>query len=175
MKNFTPLLLAIVLYSITPNNAFLNPSTLSTKSTFTTSSSTIPQPFTKKQTSTTTTTSTTTIQMSEILEDFLAGTDNTKREKENESYISQLQDRVERINAMESDIEELGDDELMAKIVEFRQRLMDGEDINGKIIEEAFAVVREAAWRVLELRHYDVQLMGGFILHEGRLAEMATG
>lgn len=110
-----------------------------------------------------------------VLEDFLAGTDNAKREKENESYISDLQTRVDRINAMEPDIEELGDDELMAKTEEFRKRLKDGEDINGKIIEEAFAVVREAAWRVLELRHYDVQLMGGFILHEGRLAEMATG
>jgi len=86
-----------------------------------------------------------------------------------------VQKRVERINALEATIEELGDDELQAKTQEFRERLAKGEDINGPILEEAFAVVREAAWRVLEMRHYDVQIMGGLILHDGRLAEMATG
>ncbi|KAL3908321.1 MAG: hypothetical protein SGILL_008526, partial [Bacillariaceae sp.] len=83
--------------------------------------------------------------------------------------------RVDTINKLEATIEELDDDELQAKTEEFRQRLRKGEDIDGKILEEAFAVVREAAWRVLELRHYDVQLIGGMILHDGNLAEMATG
>lgn len=109
------------------------------------------------------------------VEDFLAGTDNEKRKKENETYLANLQKRVEKINALEEEIEELGDDELLAKTTEFRKRLASGEDINGPIVEEAFACVREAAWRVLEQRHYDVQLMGGLILHDGRLAEMATG
>lgn len=110
-----------------------------------------------------------------VVEDFLAGTDNEKRKKENEKYIATLNQRVEKINALEPSVEDLGDDELVAKTNEFRSRLRKGEDINGPILEEAFAVVREAAWRVLEMRHYDVQLLAGMILHDGRLAEMATG
>mmetsp|Transcript_4079 Transcript_4079/g.7828 ORF Transcript_4079/g.7828 Transcript_4079/m.7828 type:complete len:1014 (+) Transcript_4079:168-3209(+) len=110
-----------------------------------------------------------------VVEDFLAGTDNEKRKKENEKYVETLNQRVGKINALEPSIEDLGDDELMAKTEEFRTRLKKGEDINGPILEEAFAVVREAAWRVLEMRHYDVQLLAGMILHDGRLAEMATG
>lgn len=109
------------------------------------------------------------------LEDMLKKTDDTNRKKNNDAYIESLQKRVEQINALEGEYEELGDDELAAKTDEFRKRLKQGEDVNGKILEEAFAVVREAAWRVLEQRHYDVQLLGGIILHEGRLAEMATG
>jgi len=105
----------------------------------------------------------------------MSGTDETLRSKSNIKYLSGLDQRVERINGLEEGIEELDDDELMAKTEEFRKRLKGGEDINGPILEEAFAVVREAAWRVLELRHYDVQLIGGLILHDGRLAEMATG
>eukprot|EP00804_Cyclotella_cryptica_P005226 CCRYP_018887-RD/>CCRYP_018887-RD protein AED:0.40 eAED:0.40 QI:0/-1/0/1/-1/0/1/0/446 len=95
--------------------------------------------------------------------------------KSNAAYLSTLQTRVENINGLEATIEELSDDELAAKTVEFRSRIANGEDVNGKLLEEAFAVVREAAWRVLEQRHYDVQLLGGLILHDGRLAEMATG
>jgi preprotein translocase subunit SecA len=81
-----------------------------------------------------------------VVEDFLAGTDNEKRKDKNEKYLATLTQRVERINALESKIEDLGDDELLAKTQEFKKRLKDGEDINGKILEEAFAVVREAAW-----------------------------
>ncbi len=81
-----------------------------------------------------------------MVEDFLAGTDNEKRKAENESYLSTVSKRVEKINALEPTIEDLGDDELLAKTAEFRQRLASGEDINGPILEEAFAVVREAAW-----------------------------
>jgi len=119
-------------------------------------------------------TSTTSIQMG-IMEDFMSGKDDSIRENANEEYIVELNKRVDSINDMEAVIEELEDEELVAKSAEFRKRLAGGEDINGKILEEAFAVVREAAWRVLELRHYDVQILGGLILHDGRLAEMATG
>ena len=110
-----------------------------------------------------------------VLEDFVESTDEKTRKAENEKYLAGLQKRVDRINELETSIEDLGDDELQAKTEEFKARLKKGEDINGSLLEEAFAVVREAAWRVLELRHYDVQLIGGLILHDGRLAEMATG
>jgi preprotein translocase subunit SecA len=83
---------------------------------------------------------------------------------------------VDRINALEDSIEALSDKQLRAKTAEFRERLRVGtESTVDDILEEAFAVVREAAWRVLELRHYDVQLLGGIALHECKLAEMATG
>jgi hypothetical protein len=81
-----------------------------------------------------------------MVEDFLAGTDNEKRKAENEVYVANLAKRVDKINQLEPTIEDLGDDELLAKTAEFRKRLADGEDINGPIMEEAFAVVREAAW-----------------------------
>lgn len=135
-----------------------------------------------------------------IMENFLTGQDSSARGKENQKYLKSLQPRIDRINELEETIEELDDEELAAKTEEFRKRLAQGEDTNGPLLEEAFAVVREAAWyvvkkgfsamnaksnkrvsflsiyrRVLELRHFDVQLMGGIILHEGRLAEMATG
>mmetsp|Transcript_26199 Transcript_26199/g.55218 ORF Transcript_26199/g.55218 Transcript_26199/m.55218 type:complete len:1005 (+) Transcript_26199:58-3072(+) len=110
-----------------------------------------------------------------FMEEFMTGRDDQTRKAANEKYLAELQKRVERINELEASIEELGDDEMVAKTEEFRKRLAKGEDINGQILEEAFAVVREAAWRVIEQRHYDVQLLGGLILHDGRLAEMATG
>jgi len=116
----------------------------------------------------------TSLQMN-IVNDFITEKDASRRAADNTKYIAELQKRVESINAMEPEIEDLGDDELAAKTKEFRERLAKGEDINGKILEESFAVVREAAWRVLEQRHYDVQILGGLILHDGRLAEMATG
>lgn len=85
-----------------------------------------------------------------VVEDFMAGTDRETRKKENESYLADLNKRVDRINALEPTIEDLGDDELVAKTAEFRRRLVEeGEDINGPILEEAFAVVREAAWYVI--------------------------
>jgi len=111
-----------------------------------------------------------------IVEEFITSTDAKTRQSNNEAYINELQKRVDTINELEADIEELSDEELQAKTQEFKTRLSDKkEDINGPILEEMFAVVREAAWRVLELRHYDVQLLGGLILHDGGLAEMATG
>jgi SecA DEAD-like domain len=81
-----------------------------------------------------------------IMEDFIVGRDQSVRERENRDYLAQLQKRVDAINAWEPTIEELSDEELAAKTEEFRQRLVDGENINGPLLEEAFAVVREAAW-----------------------------
>lgn len=83
-----------------------------------------------------------------IMEDFLTGQDKSTREKENKKYLEALQERVNRINALEAGIEELDDDELVAKTREFRERLASGEDLNGNLLEEAFSVVREAAWYV---------------------------
>lgn len=119
--------------------------------------------------------------MSSILDDlFNPSSSKTKEEiqKENKGYLDTLQKKIQKINELEATIEELDDEELQAKTIEFRERLKSGKDdvlTSDALIEEAFAVVREASWRVLELRHYDVQLMGGLILHDGRLAEMATG
>jgi preprotein translocase subunit SecA len=83
-----------------------------------------------------------------VMEDFITGQDNTKRVAANKVYLEQLQQRVKKINALEGIIEELDDDKIQAKTLEFRQRLASGEDINGPILEEAFAVVREASWYV---------------------------
>ncbi len=81
-----------------------------------------------------------------FVEDFMSGTDKKTRETANAKYLATLQERVDKINALEAQIEELGDDELTAKTEEFKKRVASGEDINGPILEEAFAVVREAAW-----------------------------
>jgi preprotein translocase subunit SecA len=82
------------------------------------------------------------------MEEFLTGQDSSKRASDNEKYMASQQERVLKINALEVDVEELGDDELEAKTTEFRERLAKGEDLNGPLLEEAFAVVREAAWYV---------------------------
>jgi preprotein translocase subunit SecA len=92
----------------------------------------------------------------------------------NEREISRLRKMANRINALEPDMEQLTDEQLQAKTVEFRERLANGEKLD-KLLYEAFAVVREASKRILGQRHFDVQLMGGIVLHEGRVAEMKTG
>src|SRR5690606_25034711 len=81
---------------------------------------------------------------------------------------------VARVNALEPDMQALSDDALRAKTDEFRQRHADGESLD-QLLPEAFAVVREAGRRVLGMRHFDVQLIGGIVLHQGRIAEMRTG
>ncbi|HOI41536.1 MAG TPA: preprotein translocase subunit SecA [Elusimicrobiales bacterium] len=81
---------------------------------------------------------------------------------------------VERINALEEETARLSDEQLRARTAEFRERLAKGESLDS-ILPEAFATVREAARRVLKMRHYDVQLVGGIILHQGKIAEMRTG
>jgi hypothetical protein len=82
-----------------------------------------------------------------LVEDFVSSSDQKTRQVANDKYLQELQQRVDKINAWETTIEELEDDELQAKTKAFQQRLVQGkEDINGPLLEEAFAVVREAAW-----------------------------
>jgi len=92
----------------------------------------------------------------------------------NERLLKQLQRNVERINQLEDDIQSLTDDELKGKTAEFRRRIEDGETVDD-LLPEAFAVVRETSMRTLGLRHFDVQLIGGMVLHQGKIAEMKTG
>eukprot|EP00879_Flechtneria_rotunda_P002411 GHRR01002607.1.p1 GENE.GHRR01002607.1~~GHRR01002607.1.p1 ORF type:complete len:645 (+),score=188.08 GHRR01002607.1:97-2031(+) len=86
----------------------------------------------------------------------------------------QYQDRVDVINALEPAMQAMSDDQLRAKTQEFKRRVQNGQSLDS-ILPEAFAVVREASRRVLGLRPFDVQLIGGMILHEGQIAEMRTG
>jgi preprotein translocase subunit SecA len=92
----------------------------------------------------------------------------------NARYIKKLQSKVERINALESKFQALSDDELKLQTVEFRRRLAAGETLDDLVVE-AFAACRESGRRFLGMRHYDVQLIGGMILHAGNIAEMVTG
>ena len=91
-----------------------------------------------------------------------------------EKEVQRVMPIVEKINNLEPEIEKLTDTELKAKTDEFKQRLQKGETLDD-ILPEAFATVREASKRVLGMRHFDVQLIGGIILHQGRIAEMKTG
>ena len=88
--------------------------------------------------------------------------------------IKQIKPIVEEINSLEPEMKAKSDAELKEMTSIFKKRLSEGEDLDD-ILPEAFAVVREAAWRVLGQRHYDVQLIGGIVLHQGRIAEMKTG
>ncbi len=107
----------------------------------------------------------------------------------NEREIKRIQPLVEQINSFEPVIKQLSDDQLRGKTDEFRQRIRERVDavedadeknqelkaVLDEILPEAFAVVREAGWRVLHMRHFDVQLIGGVVLHQGKIAEMKTG
>src|SRR5450755_4949418 len=88
--------------------------------------------------------------------------------------VRRLAELVPLVNALEPEMQALSDDALAHKTVEFRERLDQGETLDDLLIE-AYAVVREGAWRVLGQRHFDVQLMGGMALHFGWIAEMKTG
>ncbi len=92
----------------------------------------------------------------------------------NERILKRLYKNIEKINALEPQLQALGEAELRAKTTEFRQRYAAGETLD-QLLPEAFATVREAGRRVLNMRHFDVQLIGGMVLHEGRIAEMRTG
>ena len=92
----------------------------------------------------------------------------------NDRKIKPLRPNVQKINALEAEVTELSDDELRARTVEFRKQLKDGAKIDD-LLAPAFATVREAAKRTLGQRHFDVQMMGGMILHNGDIAEMKTG
>jgi len=92
----------------------------------------------------------------------------------NEKRLDAMRPLVERINSHEDALKKLSDEELSAKTSEFKRRILGGEELNS-ILPEAFAVVREASVRTTGMRHFDVQLLGGVVLHEGKIAEMATG
>ncbi|MGG7059891.1 preprotein translocase subunit SecA [Clostridium nigeriense] len=91
-----------------------------------------------------------------------------------EREVKKLVKIADKIEELEEDMQKLSDDELKAKTDEFKNRLKNGETLDD-ILPEAFAVCREAAWRVLGMKHYRVQLIGGMVLHQGRIAEMKTG
>ena len=93
---------------------------------------------------------------------------------QNDRELKRLRPRVADINAFEPAIKVLSDEQLKGKTAEFRTRLANGETIDD-LLPEAFAVVREAGRRVMQMRHYDVQMIGGMVLHSGTLAEMKTG
>ena len=92
----------------------------------------------------------------------------------NERLLKQYGETVRRINALEPAIAALSDGELAAKTTAFKERVANGEALDA-LIPEAFAVVREASKRTLQMRHFDVQLIGGMVLHNGKIAEMRTG
>lgn len=92
----------------------------------------------------------------------------------NDRLLKQYRKEVSKINALEPKIQALSDTELQAKTAEFKQRLADGEKLDNLLVE-AFAVCREASQRILNMRHFDVQLIGGMVLHHGKIAEMRTG
>src|SRR3546814_2076073 len=92
----------------------------------------------------------------------------------NERLLKQLQRIVTRIHALEPQMQAPSDAELQAKTPEFRERIAKGESLH-KVLPEAFAVCREASVRVFGMRHFDVQLVGGMVLHMGKIAELRTG
>ena len=92
----------------------------------------------------------------------------------NERELKRLRPLVERINALENEVKAMGDDQLRAQTPKFKERIERGEPLDD-LLPEAFAAVREASLRTLKMRHFDVQLIGGIVLHEGKIAEMKTG
>ena len=92
----------------------------------------------------------------------------------NDREVKRMRKTVAKINSLEPEYEKLSDEELRGKTEEFKKRLTEGETLDD-ILVEAFAVVREGSKRVLRMRHYDVQLIGGIVLHEGKITEMKTG
>lgn len=92
----------------------------------------------------------------------------------NDRLIKQYSQVVRKINALEASVSALSDDGLRDKTAEFKARVANGESLDA-LLPEAFAVVREAGKRSLGMRHFDVQLIGGMVLHDGKIAEMRTG
>jgi preprotein translocase subunit SecA len=105
-----------------------------------------------------------------MLDTLLAKVVGTQNDRE----LKRLRPMVAEVNALESTVQPLSDAQLRGKTVEFRQRLANGETLDD-LLPEAFAVVREVGRRVLNMRHFDVQLIGGSVLHKGKIAEMKTG
>jgi len=92
----------------------------------------------------------------------------------NERFLKKIQPIVDEVNKLENKFEKFSDKDLKKITLEFKKRLEKGETLNN-ILPEAFAVVRESAKRTLKQRHFDVQLIGGIIMHQGKIAEMKTG
>src|SRR5260370_4482417 len=92
---------------------------------------------------------------------------------QNERDIKAIRPKVVAINALEPDLQNLSDIDLAAKTIEFRERLAQGATLDDLLVE-AFAIVREAGPRILNMRHFDEQLIGGIVLHQGKIAEMKT-
>ena len=92
----------------------------------------------------------------------------------NDRFLKKMHPVVTEINSLESRVQEMTDDQMRKETVSYKERLTSGETLDD-ILPEAFALVREAGWRHLQMRHFDVQLIGGMILHNGRIAEMKTG
>ncbi len=105
-----------------------------------------------------------------MLDTLLTRLFGTKHDRE----IKRMRPLVQKINSLGPEIETLSDADLQAKTAQFKQRLAAGETLDD-LLPEAFAVCREAAWRLMGMRHYDVQLIGGMVLHQGKIAEMKTG
>src|SRR5438874_876856 len=105
-----------------------------------------------------------------MLDTLLAKVVGTQNERE----LKRLRPIVAQVNALEASVQALSDEQLRRKTIEFRQRSANGETLD-ELLPEAFAVVREAGRRVLNMRHFDVQLIGGAVLHKGKIAEMKTG
>src|SRR5438552_881873 len=105
-----------------------------------------------------------------MLQTLLAKVVGTQNERE----LKRLRPIVGQVNAFEAAIQVLSDDQLRSKTAEFRQRFAAGETLDD-LMPEAFAVVREAGRRTLNMRHFDVQLIGGMVLHSGTISEMKTG
>ena len=93
---------------------------------------------------------------------------------ENTRDINKLKKTVQKVEALEPAMQKLSDHELCEKTQNFKQRFQNGESLDD-MLPEAFAVVREASWRVLGMKHFPVQIIGGIVLHQGRIAEMKTG
>src|SRR5260221_6554436 len=105
-----------------------------------------------------------------MLDTLLAKVVGTQNERE----LKRLRPLVGEIGALEASTRELSDEQLRAKTAEFRDRIAKGETVDDLLVE-AFAIVREAGRRVLNMRHFDVQLIGGAVLHKSKIAEMKTG
>src|SRR5579862_9207589 len=105
-----------------------------------------------------------------IVDQILAKVFGTKTERD----IKELRPKVVAIGELEPQMRELSDIDLAAKTIEFRERIAQGATLDD-LLPEAFAVVREAGRRFLNMRHFDVQLIGGVVLHRGKIAEMKTG
>ena len=105
-----------------------------------------------------------------MLGSFLTKVFGSKNERE----LKKLQPTVDQINSLETGMKALSDDQLRQQTVKFKERFNNGETLED-LLPEAFAAVREASWRTLNMRHFDVQLVGGMVLHQGAIAEMKTG